>query len=194
MVHFICHKCHLSMLIAINIWAEIFFSYSKQRINHNRHGTTKTVWTFLGHICIYDVYCVILVMSSLVSEDDLPPDLDVTLGKWLHAQRQETRKEFEMLTKMYPAPDDPALLSHVRKVILPPATHKIIKMNNAVRDTPQSEAALSILKNKVLWFNQLKIWNLTGALLVTSTNDNWFSLIHISPRLTRLYYPDSHLA
>ena len=89
-------------------------------------------------------------MSSLDSEDDLSPDLDVTLGKWLLAQRQETRREFEMLTKMYPAPDNPALLSHLRKVILPPAKHKTFKMNYVVRETPQSRAALSILKNKVL--------------------------------------------
>ena len=97
------------------------------------------------------LYIVLFLgVPSLVSKDDLSPDLDVTLGKWLHAQRLETQEEFEMLTKTDPAPDDPALLSHVRKVILPPATHKTVKLNLGARETPQSKEALSILKNKVL--------------------------------------------
>ena len=94
-------------------------------------------------------------MSTLVSKDHLPPDLDVTLGKWLLAQQDDRRKEFEMLTEMNLAPDNPALLSHVRKVILPPATHNTVKNNLAVRGTPQSKEALSLLNNKV----PVTLWN-----------------------------------
>ena len=92
-------------------------------------------------------------MSFLVSKDNLPPDLDVTLGKWILAQQPDRCQEFQMLAKMDLAPDDPTLISHVRKVILPPATHKTLKMNLGVRETPQSKEAISLLKNKV----QLKL-------------------------------------
>ena len=132
---------------------------------------------------VHNVNHVILGVSLLVAKDDLPPDLDTTLGKWLLAQQRDRRKEFETLKKLDLDPDNPTLISHVRNVILPPATHKTIKLNLGARETPQSKAALSILKNKVTWGYQQKFWNRKIDLQIARTNSNSFDF-DISPKPT----------
>ena len=136
---------------------------SRWSYDHFTHTHTHT-W--------YDAVCVFSPgVSPLARKVLLPPDLD--LGKCLLAQQTDRRKEFEELTKMNPATDNPTLLSLVWNVIPLLATHKTLNTNLAIRHTPKSKGALLLLKNKV----QFKLWNRKGDLLIASTYGNWFHFL-----------------
>ena len=64
-------------------------------------------------------------------------------------RQDKIRQEIKEFEREGIAPDDPALITHARKIILPPSPYPILKLNLPVTNTPQAKAALSILKNKV---------------------------------------------
>ena len=78
-----------------------------------------------------------------------PPDLEPTLGKWLMAQQPTLMTSFRALVKQDLEPDHPEVITHARKMLLPPSRHWTIKLDLGAWETPQSRAALEILKNKV---------------------------------------------
>jgi len=79
----------------------------------------------------------------------LPRDLQVSVGSWLLSFQPNIQDEFDVLVANKVSADDPLMVAHTRKVIVPPSKHGQIKLNNKpYSQTPQSKEILSILQNQ----------------------------------------------